>query len=180
MPGVAFPTVGPLGLGSPPSRSKLLLGTSVLCSATTSNHPFRSLRSSLAYGTPLCLRWEAAGSHKFLSYPFGCMPRSYDHGGALLARPHFWVRWLFHIFRRGPQSGSLGGWYAFRAVTFRLFDSVGFPSPLRREVILMTTTLHFSRLNHAACILTTPGFEPQRGVSSLGIRGFATHRLARP
>ena len=42
MPGFAFPSVGPLGLGSPPSRSEFpSLQPSVLCSATTAFYPSR-------------------------------------------------------------------------------------------------------------------------------------------
>jgi hypothetical protein len=48
MPGFAFPQVGPLGLGSPPSRLRRLSPQpSVLCSAKTASAHLKALRSSL-------------------------------------------------------------------------------------------------------------------------------------
>jgi hypothetical protein len=37
-------------------------------------------------------------------------------------------------------------------------ERVGFALALTREGILLTTTIHISGLNDAACFLTTPGF----------------------
>jgi hypothetical protein len=101
MPGVAFPPVGPVGLGSPPSL--------VLCAAKTATLPLsgrfarRSLPDTLpasvrswcplrahdrveapdharAFGRPVpssgSVVKEIDGSPKFPSSPFGCMPRS--------------------------------------------------------------------------------------------------------
>ena len=101
MPGVAFPPVGPLGLGSPPSP--------VLCAAKTTSLPVsgrfacrslpdtwpasvrsccpRGARAVLEAFTPRQDLWspgvpireygkETGGSPKFPSFPFACMPRS--------------------------------------------------------------------------------------------------------
>src|SRR5712691_308403 len=101
MPGVAFPPVGPVGLGSPPS--------SVLCSAQTATMPFsgrfarrsrpdtwpasvrswcpRGARGVVEASTPRQDLWspgvpirecgkETGGSPTFPSYPSACMPRS--------------------------------------------------------------------------------------------------------
>ncbi len=217
MPGFAFPTVGPLGLGSPPSRTKFLSVLRYYAPLRLPTTLFVSLHSSLAHdtlqcsfvfvrplqrladsqelacqhqgswstGTPILpvssLRREMVGPHKFLSYPFECMPRSSTTV----------VPWMLAL-----TLGSGGSSTPFELVLSpatlvvctppallpsALFDSVGFPSLLRREVILKTTKVHFSGLNHAACILATPGLEPPAVIySPLDVRGFATHRLARP
>jgi hypothetical protein len=141
--------------------------------------------SARALGLPVPLFFrsacslETASSHKFPSYPLECMPRSYDPGGVLKARPHRRVRWFLHPFRVGPQSGSRGGCCASSTAAFRFWDGVGIPPRLRREVIPLATKTHFSRLYHAACILTTPGFAPPMGSPPVDARGFTTDLLAR-
>jgi len=44
-----------------------------------------------------------------------------------------------------------------RTAAFRSVETVGFPLRTPWRDILMSTTLHISGLNHAACILATPG-----------------------
>ena len=153
MPGVAFPPVGPVGLGSPPS--------SVLCSAKTATVPFsgRFARRSLPDTWPASVRsWcprgardvvetatpcqgfgspgppirecskETGGSPKFPSYPYGCMPRSQTPVvSCALALAH-------------PGLLPSGHW-----------KPSAFPSVPLKD-ILVSTTLLISGLNHAACI----------------------------
>ena len=154
MPGVAFPPVGPLGLSSPPSP--------VLCSAKTATLPlagrfacrslpdtlFASVRSCCpfrAYGLGEAPRphqgfWspgppfrecdkETEGSPKFPSYPYGCMPRS-----------------------QTPVVSCALASIAHRSVAFRCLQTVGVDLATA-EAILLTTTLHISGRNNAACLL---------------------------
>ena len=158
MPGVAFPPVGPLGLGSPPS--------SVLCSAKTATLPVsgrfacRSLPDTLPASVrswcPLRARglveaprprqglWspgppirecgkETDGSPTFPSYPSGGMPRSQTPVvSCALAIAHL------GLLPSGACKPS------------------AFPS-VPSEGILLSTTILISGLHHAACLLATPG-----------------------
>src|SRR5262245_4729744 len=47
---------------------------------------------------------------------------------------------------------------ASRTAAFRRLQTVGFPLNTSLRDILLSTTIHISGLNHAACILATPGF----------------------
>ena len=159
MPGVAFPPVGSLGLSSPPSQ--------VLCSAKTATMPVsgrfacRSLPNTLpasvrswcptwardlveaprprqglwSPGPPLrdCVK-ETGGSPKFPSSPSGYMPRSQTPV----------VSCTLAIARPGLLPS--GQW-----------KPSAFPSVLPKD-ILLSTTLHISGLNHAACILAPSSF----------------------
>jgi len=155
MPGVAFPPVGPVGLGSPPS--------SVLCAAQTAIPPFsgrfarRSRPESLA-----CFRL------------FGVSPRGSCRGGSLhvtpgplLARcpkPEMWPgdRGLSPVPERplwlhAPLSDP-GGVLdtcpgVSRTAAFRPLETVGFSLNPSLRVILLSTTIPISGRNHAACIL---------------------------
>ncbi len=176
MPGVAFPPVGPLGLGSPPSP--------VLCAAKTTPCPSRvaSLVARgpiprLLHGSWCPLRahglveaprscqglWspgppirdictETGGSPKFPSYPCEDMPRS-----------------------QTPVVSRVLAAIAHRIVAFRCVQTVGFGRETA-EAILLTTTLHISGLNDAACLLAPSSFV--RSLLSWHVE-FAPDRLAR-
>ena len=159
MPGVAFPPVGSLGLGSPPS--------SVLCSAKTAPRPswvasrplappylvcflgLCPLPGSLVGGsstpTPglLVSRYpyssgsvgkETTGSPKFPSFPLTTC--------SALLRPRWYPARLAF-----PAAGLLPSTRA-RVSAF---------SPASTGIIRWTTTIHISGLNLAACRLATPG-----------------------
>ncbi len=177
MPGVAFPPVGPLGLGSPPSP--------VLCAATTPSLPIsgRFARRALPDTVPASLRswcptrarglmeaprsrqglWspgppiralctETGGSPTFPSYPSEDLPRS-----------------------QTPVGSCVLACLARRTVAFRCLQTVGFCLGTA-EAILLSTTIHLSGLNHAACLLAPSSFVlPLLG----GHVEFATDLLAR-
>ena len=159
MPGVAFPPVGPLGLGSPPSP--------VLCAAKTTHCPSRVASLVARFPIPCllhCVRvvpiglvawWkppgharafgrpvppirelcsETGGSPKFPSYPSEDMPRS-----------------------QTPVVSCALACIAHRIVAFRCLQTVGFCLDLA-EAILLTTTIHISGLNHAAYLLAHSRF----------------------
>ena len=178
MPGVAFPPVGRLGFTSPPSP--------VLCSAKTAMLPLsrhftcRSRPDTLpasvcswcphrardwveapqprqglwSSGPPIrrCSK-ETGGSPKFPSYPSGYMPRSQTPVVSL------------------PLAKARQGTAAFRPL-----ETVGFPLATSLGDILLSTTILFSGLHHAACILV-----PSSSVLLLlGVHvEFATDLLAR-
>ena len=151
--------MGPLGLGSPPST--------VRCDATTATCPSPApslcrsfpdtLRASLVRGVPGGLvPWrkppgrarafghpvphsgslgkETAGSPTFPRVPCGDMPRSQTPV----------VSCALAITHPGLLPSS--------ACKLSAFPS----RPLKD--ILLSTTIHISGLNHAACLLATPGF----------------------
>jgi len=159
MPGVAFPPVGPVGRGSPPSP--------VLCAAKTTPCPSRvaslvarfpiprllhdvrgvpiwahdlgeAPRSRQGFWSPgppfreLCV--ETGGSPKFPSYPSADMPRS-----------------------QTPVVSCALAAVAHRIAAFRRMQTVGFCLDTA-EAILVTTTLHISGLNDAACLLAPSSF----------------------
>jgi len=166
MPGVAFPPVGPVGLGSPPS--------SVLCVAKTAILPVsgRFARRALpdtwpasarswsplraharveapdharAFGRPVPqsghMVKEIGGSPTFPSSPSVCMPRSQTPVVSCPTRP-----------------------IARRTAAFRRLHTVGFPLRTTLRDILLSTTLHLAGLHHAACILAHSSFvRPLRG-----------------
>jgi len=155
----AFPPVGRLGLTSPPS--------SVLCAATTAALPLSgsftcrsfpdTLLASLVRGIPAGL--VARG--KLQVTP-----------GPLVSRSPFPAlqqgdRWLsqvpeFPLWKHAPLSdpgGVLGTRHtAPGTAAFRRLQTVGFPLDDLLRDILVSTTIHISGLNHAACVLATPGF----------------------
>jgi hypothetical protein len=178
MPGVAFPPVGRLGLTSPPSP--------VLCAAKTATLPLSrhfacrsrpdTLPASVRSWCPLRARgrveaprprqgyWssgapfrqcrkETGGSPKFPSYPYRDMPRSQTPV----------VSWALAVARPGLLPS--GHW-----------TPSAFPSlpPLRD--ILLSTTLPFSGLHHAACLLVPSSFV--RPLLGLHVE-FTTDLLAR-
>jgi hypothetical protein len=93
----------------------------------------------------------------------------------------------FPLWRHAPLSDPGGvlrtRHTAPRTAAFRPLETVGFPLPTAWRDILLSTTLHFSGRNHAACILATPGFVRPltgrhagslltgwRGVSQVGLK----------
>jgi hypothetical protein len=158
MPGVAFPPVGAVGDGSPPS--------SVLCSAKTAIRPIsgrfarRSLPDTLLASARSCRPGWARGRVEALR------PRQ----GLWSPGPPVRVcrqgdRWLSQVpelplWRYAPLSdpgGVLRTCHsAPRTAAFRCVQTVGVPLD-PSEGIFMTTTILISGLYHAACLLTTPG-----------------------
>ena len=166
MPGFTFPSAGPLGLGSPPSRP------------FTSGHryydPLRlpllrlgSLRFSL---DPRYLAFP-----QFRSFPFRFAFRSWEKPfsawpflySGLPVPVHSARRWRSSRVSRLPlcvhaplvdSGGVLSTRLCVsRTDAFRQNKNVGFP-PARAGVSSRTTTIQFSELSHAACTLATPGF----------------------
>jgi len=93
--------------------------------------------SARALGLPVPLIFrpvphkEAGGSPEFPDYPFEHMPRTQTPVVSLLLRHS-----------------------AARTAAFQCIQSVGFHRSSR--LILLTTTIHFSGFNHAACALASP------------------------
>jgi hypothetical protein len=156
MPGVAFPLVGRLGLTSPPSPVLCAAKTAILplserfaCRSRPDTLPapvVRGLRFRLvarwkppgatpgllsqpAPQTGNCCK-ETGGSPKFLSYPYGDMPRSQTPV----------VSWALAMSRPGRLPS--GQW-----------KPSAFPLPTALRDILRSTTIHISGLHHAACLL---------------------------
>jgi hypothetical protein len=178
MPGLAFPPVGRLGLASPPSP--------VLCSATTATRPSRWPLLPLGHRYLVC---------SFCSCPrlrSGSLPL---RNPCVNARPAWSPgtpfpgcrqgnKWLSQVPRlplcqHAPlfdPGGVLNTrLIALRTAAFRLHDSVSFPA-IQLTVILLSTTIQISGLNHAACFLAPPGFGlPLPALPA----GFATDPLAR-
>ena len=178
MPGVAFPPVGPLGLSSPPSL--------VLCSAQTAILPVsgrvacralpHTLSASVTFVVSLQGSWCGRSPH---TTPGLVVTRSPIPGVCQ------GDRWLSHV----PESplwipaplldpGGVPGTrpIAPRTVAFRPLETVGFPLATLLRDILLSTTLHVSGLNHAACILApSSSILPLLGVHV----EFAPDRLAR-
>lgn len=169
MPGFAFPTVGPLGLGSPPYRTELTSRPSVLCSAKTAQLPFPdhfALRSfpgtlpapffvSHIRGSP------ARGSGA--STP-GLLVRRYPFSSGKSARRHR----ALPSSRVDPMNAcpALRPRWCPARLPLRTQDCCLPPVGQRRlslpglwRVISMSTTIHFSGLNNAACILAPSGFK---------------------
>lgn len=170
MPGFAFPTVGPLDLGSPPSRPGHLPSPSVLCSATTAKSPSRiaSLiaRSPIPCSLPRFVsRFRLVGRRELLL----SNARALDQPVPLI----FW-----HLSKEtigSPKFPSCPRRYMPRSLTpvvscslalacpgllpsTRWMASAFPPSASEREVILLSTTIPISRLNHAACTLVPASF----------------------
>jgi hypothetical protein len=167
MPGVAFPPVGPVGRGSPPSP--------VLCSAKTATLPIsgRFARRSLPNTWPASVcSW--------------CPPRGSWPGGSpqvtpgpLVARspnPGMWRgdRWLSQVpelplWLHAPLSDPGGvldtRQTVSRAAAFRPLETVGFPLSTSLRGILLSTTIPISGLHHAACLLVpSSSIRPLLGV----------------
>src|SRR5712692_8309278 len=162
MPGVAFPPVGPLGLGSPPSQ--------VRCAAKTPSLPVsgRCARRSL----PDTLRASVAFVVSHLVSWFGGSPQATPGPGvARSPSPGMsqGARWFsqvptsplcMHALLSDP-GGVLGTRpIAPRTAAFRPLETVGVLLDTILRSLLLSTTLRLLGLNHTACILTTPGFVP--------------------
>jgi len=160
LPDGAFPPVGRLGLTSPPS--------SVLCAATTAALPVSgcfACRSPPRYLA--CFR-------VFVVSPKGSWPGRkppVTPGLLVTQSPTPGIeqgdRWLsqvpeFPLWLHAPLSDPGGvldtRHIASRTAAFRRLQTVGFPLDDLLRDILLSTTIHISGLNHAACVLATPGF----------------------
>jgi hypothetical protein len=151
VPGFAFPTVGPLGLGSPPYRYG--------CCRCRPTHRVGSIGRAHTIGT--MLRYDC-------QKPIVCAVVSSFHHSPPLHVQLSGDYWLSQVPELPPwihaPFSDPGGVLctrpsAPRTAAFQPLYTVGFPSPASsREVILMTTTIHISGLNHAACILVSPSF----------------------
>ena len=159
MPGVAFPPVGPVGRGSPPSP--------VLCAAKTTPCPSRVASLVARFPIPRLL-------HGVRGVPIGLMAwvkppghaRAFGHpvpqSGSCARRqvvlpssrvtpvktcPALRPRWC-------PAHSPLSH---HRTAAFRRMQTVGFCLDTA-EAILLTTTLHISGLHDAACLLAPSSF----------------------
>ena len=160
MPGVAFPLVGPVGLGSPPS--------SVLCSAKTAALPIsgRFARRSLPDTSPASVRsWCPLRAHARVEAP---RPRQgLWSPGPLIRECGQGDRWLSHVpefplCMHAPLSDPGGVPHtrqnASGTVACRCVQTVGFPLRTALRDILLSTTIPISGLYHAACILAPSSF----------------------
>jgi hypothetical protein len=164
MPGVSFPPVGPLGLGSPPFqpsnnlgyryydplRLPLLLLGSLRFSLDSQYLALTCFRSSLAFREQAITRQRLASFVYRFAYP-GALRKemavlSSSQATPMCTCPARRLRWC-------PLDSPC-----------RLQDCC---LPLLRERRLSpavaglssrTTNIHFSELSHAACTLATPGF----------------------
>ncbi len=163
MPGFTFPPVGPLGLGSPPSRPSHFLGRRYYDPLRLPRLPLGSLRLTLdprylAFSRFRSYRFPGAGVHPSAPGRF-CMPvclsrcrrkemavLSSAQATPVRACPVRGLRWC-------PLDSP-----------WRLLDSC-LPvqsdrqlSPARTGLSSWTTTMKLSELSHAAYSLATPGF----------------------
>jgi hypothetical protein len=178
MPGFTFPPVGPVGLGSPPSP--------VLCSAKTAllplSRPFAcrshpdTLSASVRSWCPQRARTrvEAPRPRQGLWSP-GPPVRECSQGDRWLSQVPESPLWM-HAPLLDP-GGVLGTrLVAPRTAAFRPLETVGFPLGTALRGILVSTTLHISGRNHAACILAPSS----SALPLLGVHvEFATDLLAR-
>src|SRR5262249_32494078 len=142
--------------------------SSVLCAATTATSPSRgaSLVARLPDTLPASVRWWSPLRARVLVEAPRITP------GPLVTRSptpgmQQGDRWLSQVpelplWVHAPLSDPGGVLYpchsASRTAAFRRLQTVGFPLHTTVRDILMSTTIHFSGLNHAACVLATPGF----------------------
>jgi hypothetical protein len=171
MPGLAFPPVGPLGLGSPPSQTlPRRHRPSVLCSAKTAVCPSRV--ASLVARSPIpCLlpafvflaarRAGEAPPQRQGSWSAGTPPLpafltrrqtalSSSRVTPLSACPALRPRWCPKHLASRLQDCCLPG--AANRRLSRSTSTSGYPP--------RTTTILISGLDHAACTLATPGSVP--------------------
>jgi hypothetical protein len=157
MPGVAFPPVGPVGLGSPPS--------SVLCSAKTATMPVsgrfacRSLPSTLPASVRSWCPFRARGLVEAPNPRQGFWSPGSPIPGILQGD-----RWLSQVpelplCMHAPlldPGGLLDTCHsAPRTAAFRPLETVGFPLDPAVRAILLSTTILISGLHHAACLLVS-------------------------
>jgi hypothetical protein len=159
LPDVAFPPVGRLGLTSPPS--------SVLCDATTAavslsgRFACRSLPDTLPASVVRGIPDGLVARRKLPVTPGPVVTRSPTPG---IAQGDTWLSQVpeFPLWRHAPLSDPGGVLHprhiASRTAAFRRLHTVGFPLDPALRDILLSTTIHISGLNHAACLLATPGF----------------------
>ena len=159
MPGVAFPPVGPLGLGSPPSP--------VLCSAKTATLPIsgrfacRSLPDTLPASVrswcPLRARGrvEAPGHARAFGHP---VPQSGNVTRRQVALPSSRATPMNACPALRPRwCPAHSPWRTQDCCLPVHWKPSAFPSiPL--EDILLSTTIHISGLNHAAYLLAPSSF----------------------
>ena len=162
MPGVAFPPVGPVGYGSPPS--------SVLCSAKTATVPLsgRFARRSLPDTLPASVAFVVSLTGSWSGWKPPDHARAFGHpvplSGSLTRRqvalpssrvtpmdacPALRPRWCPDCSPLRLQDCCLpatGNRRLFLGTTLR--------------IILLSTTIPISGLNHMACVLATPGSVP--------------------
>ena len=162
MPGVAFPPVGPLGLGSPPSQ--------VLCAAKTTSLPVSGRFACRSL--PDTLRASVAFVVSHMGSQPGGSPQATP--GLLVARSPFpgmsqGDRWFSHVPKSplcmhallSDPGGVLGTRHiAPRTAAFRPLETVGVLLDTTLRSILLSTTILISGLYHTACILATPGSVP--------------------
>ena len=139
----------------------------VLCAATTATLPLsgrctcRSLPDTLRASLRL---WSPQGARDLVEAP---SPRQglWSPGPPLRACGQG-DRWLsqvpeFPLCRHAPLSDPGGvlrtRLIAPRTAAFRRLQTVGFLLYTTLRIILLSTTLHIAGLNHAACLLATPG-----------------------
>ena len=190
MPGVAFPPVAPLGLGSPPSQ--------VLCAAKTTSLPVSGRFACRSL--PDTLRASVAFVVSHMGSQPGGSPQATP--GPLVARSPFpgmsqGDRWFSHVPKSplcmhallSDPGGVLGTrLIAPRTAAFRPLETVGVLLDTTLRSILLSTTILISGLNHTACILATPGSEHPfaemhagsllTGWLGLGQAGFELYRLS--
>ena len=172
MPDLAFPPVGPLGLGSPPSRSRPLRPRpAVLCLAKTACCP--SQVASLVAGSPipcplppLCVPRGSSRGEKAPTRRQG----SWSAGTPLLPALVTRRQLALSSSRITPVSAcpALRPRWCPKHLAWRLRDCC-LPGAANRRLSLLassrgypprTTTILISGLDHAACTLATPGSAP--------------------
>ena len=173
MPGFSFPTVGPLGLSAPPSRSRtsnpldhryydqlrlpnarLGVVRSWLSFPDTLYRP--SLRLSLPHFMQDSLRGGTfhpnAGILPKAGSPYTvCLPKEAFGPPKSPSYPHGCMPWS-----QTPVVSQAHRHSAPRTAAFRWMKSVDFPLTLHREIILVTTTASISGLNTQPASLIHP------------------------
>ena len=156
MPGFAFPSVGPLGLGSPPSRRLsrpryyaprrlpiALLG--FLRSSLVPRYLFLQFRFSLVAGVPS----PTPGFSLLDRFPLTDLQETHRLSQVPVLPP------LAHAPLSDPGGVLYARLVASRTAAFRPLHTVGFPPLLRLRGYPLSTTIHISRLNDTACALVS-------------------------
>jgi hypothetical protein len=148
-----------VGLGSPPS--------SVLCSAKTALYPSRVASLVARFPIPRLLPYVRGVPYGLV---IGWKPPTRQglwSPGPLIRECGRGDRWLSQVpelplWMHAPFSDPGGVPHtrqnASGTVAFRCVQTVGFPLRTAMRDILLSTTIHISGLNHAACLLAHSSF----------------------
>ena len=162
MPGLSFPSVGPLDLGSPPSQPACCSSLRYYDRLRLPDALLGDLRLSLVLRYHACSLVSLVGTRKHIAnakdFVLPVSSPAVVHGDIRPSQvPELSL--CMHALLSDPGGVQPVRLLPVRTAAFRCIKRVGFPSTAP-EVIPMTTTIHISGLNNTACILAAPGSIP--------------------